>query len=135
MSQPATARPLRVCLCHVRLAPRLPFNLFGFHINGISDDGEFVDDLAEDAEILYALVVNQPVELQREVAVAFLNDLVGRQGPLADIVAERRSLRDLPDMTAAADAASAEASTDTLRFSLAHAIDALKTRMCVEATA
>jgi hypothetical protein len=128
MSSPDSARPLRVCFCLARLPPRLPFNLFGFNVIGIGDDGEFRDDLADDSEVVYATIVNQPVDLQRETMIAFLNDLVGRQEPLADILTERRSIGELPEMTAAADAASAQASADGLRFSLNHAADALKTR-------
>jgi hypothetical protein len=125
---PTSARPLRIRLCLVRLAPGLPFELFGFHISGVSDDGEFRDDLGDDAEVVYAVVVNQPLDLQRETTIGFLNDLVGRQGPLADIVADRRDIGELPELTDAADAASAELAGDTLRFSLTHAVDALKTR-------
>jgi hypothetical protein len=128
MSQPASARALRVCFCHVRLPPRLPFNLFGFNILRVTEQGDLAEDPHGDDEILYALIVNQPVELQREVAVAFLNDLVGRQAMLADVMAERRSLGELPDLTVSADAASAEMSSDGLRFSLRHAAEALKTR-------
>ena len=128
MAQPANARPLRVRFCHVRLPPRLPFNLYGFNIINISDDGELIDYFDTDEEILYALIVNQPVELQREASIVFLNDLIGRQGPIADVVAERRSLGELPDLAAAADTSSSEISMDTLRFSLEHAAEALKTR-------
>ncbi|HEY2768799.1 MAG TPA: hypothetical protein VGI76_11110 [Solirubrobacteraceae bacterium] len=128
MAQPVSARPLRVRFCHVRLPPRLPFNLYGFNIVNISDNGELIDSLGADEEILYALIVNQPVELQREASIVFLNDLIGRQGPIADVVADRRSLGDLPDLAAAADASSGEISMDTLRFSLEHAADVLKTR-------
>jgi hypothetical protein len=128
MSGPPSAQVLRVCLCLVRLPPRLPFNLFGFNIVGIGADGEFEEDLTSDGEIVYALVVNQPVDLQREIVLTFLNDLVGRQIPLAEIAAGRRSIGDLPEMTAAADASSAEATSDALRFSLRHATEALKTR-------
>ena len=128
MAAPSSARPLQVCFCLVALPPALPFNLFGFNVIAVSEEGEFIDDIGEDSEIVYATIVNQPVDLQRETMIAFLNDLVGRQEPLADILAERRGIGELPQMTAAADAASAQASSDTLRFSLAHAADALKTR-------
>jgi hypothetical protein len=128
MSVPASARPLRVCFCLVLLPPRLPFNLFGFNVVGVEEDGSFRDEREDGGEIVYAAIVNQPVDLQRETMIAFLNDLVGRQEPLADIFAERRSIAELPEMTAAADAASAQASSDALRFSLAHAADALKSR-------
>ncbi len=128
MSQPDAARLLRVCLCHVRLPPRLPFNLFGFNILAITEEGDLAEDPRGDEEILYALIVNQPVELQRELVITFLNDLVGRQALLADVMAERRSFGDLPDLTLTADAASSEMSSETLRFSLKHAADALKTR-------
>lgn len=128
MAQPASARPLRVCFCHVRLPPRLPFDLFGFNILNVTEDGALSDDPHGEEEILYALVVNQPVELQREIAIVFLNDLVGRQGPLADVAAGRLALRNLPDLAAAADTASGEVSVDTLRFSLKHAAETLKTR-------
>jgi hypothetical protein len=121
------SKPLRVRLCLVRLPQRLPFQLYGFHVLEIDERGEFVDEV-EGFEITYAIVSNQPVELQRETTVAFLNDLVGRQGPLADIVAGRRQFADLPALTAVVDAASAEAASDTLRFSIGHAADALKTR-------
>jgi hypothetical protein len=111
MSGPQAARVLSVRFCHLRLPPRLPFNLFGFNILAVDADGDLVVDQARDQEILYALIVNQPVELQREVTIAFLNDLVGRQAVVADVAAERRDLADLPDLSASAADASAEMSS------------------------
>lgn len=122
------ARPLRVCFCHTRLAPRLPFNLYGFHLVGIDETGRVRDSLDDDYEIRYALVVNQPVSLQTEVAVRFLFDLVGRQGPIADVAADRTAFADLPSLVASADAAAAETSWDSLRFSLTHAVSTLQSR-------
>src|SRR5918992_1443211 len=84
MPGPAGAKPLRVCFSHVRHEPRLPFHLFGFHINPITTEGEFGVPFAENGELLYALVANQPVELQRETAIGFLFDLIGRLGGTAE---------------------------------------------------
>lgn len=128
MAGSSNARPLRVCFCHTRLAPRLPFNLYGFHLVGIDEMGRVRDSLADDYEIRYAIVVNQPVSLQSEVAIRFLFDLVGRQGPIADVAAERRAFSDLPSLVATADAAAAQTAWDSLRFSLTHAVSTLEAR-------
>jgi hypothetical protein len=128
MAAPTDARSLRVCFCHTRLAPRLPFNLYGFHLVGIDDGGNVRDSFADDYEIRYALIVNQPVSLQSEVAIRFLFDLVGRQGPLADVAAGRRTLADLPSLVATADAAAAQTAWDSLRLSLTHAMTTLQAR-------
>ncbi len=47
MAAPSSARPLRVCFCLVALPPALPFNLFGFNVIGVSEEGEFIDDIEE----------------------------------------------------------------------------------------
>ena len=122
------ATPLRVCFCHVRLAPRLPFNLFGFNIVAVDDEGGVRDALAPGEEVRYALVVNQPVAIQSEAALRFLFDLVERQGPLADVAAHRADFGDLPGLVASADMAAAETAWDALRLSSARAAEALTAR-------
>jgi hypothetical protein len=103
---------LRVCLTLVRLPIGLPFELFGFHLASIGSDGVVVDEVSPEHEILYALVVNQPVGLMREVAVRFLLDLVSRQAPIQQVMQDQRSVDELPRLIAATDASNAELGWD-----------------------
>jgi hypothetical protein len=93
---------LGVCLCSARYVPALPFQLYSFHIVSFDADGQPLDEVAAGEEILYAFVVNQPVEVQREAALLFLYDLVFRQAALhapgvdanqADVVAAQATER------------------------------------------
>lgn len=130
VTSPATSglQTLQVCFCHVRLAPRLPFNLYGFHVVEVDDSGGVVDSISEDSEIRYAVIVNQPVAVQTDAAVRFLFDLVGRQGPIADVAAGRKGISDLPTLVADADSAAAEVAWDTLRLSVKQAASTLHSR-------
>ncbi len=38
---------LRIRLCSARYAPALPFNLFGFHVLDLNEEGEFTDEIGE----------------------------------------------------------------------------------------
>lgn len=93
---------LEVCLCCARYVPALPFQLYSFHVVSFDEHGGPVDEVAVGEEILYAFVVNHPVEVQREAALLFLYDLVFRQVALhrpgvdanqADIVATEATER------------------------------------------
>jgi hypothetical protein len=129
-SMSATAgRPLKVCFCNVRYAPGLPFNLYGFALQGVDEQtGALRDPIPEERELKYALVVNHPVELQRETALAFLFDLVQRQAPYQQVVSGARQIDELPQLTTEADATSAETSTDLMRFGWSTGAEALKRR-------
>lgn len=106
---------LRVTLCHVRHIIRYPFALYAFAPQAIDEHGEF-EDAVGTGQILYAVVLNVPVSLQREAALAYLYDLVLRQQPIADVRAGRRQLLEIPKLVTSAEEASAEASSDILRF-------------------
>jgi len=77
LSQP-TGSELRIRFCHIRYTPGLPFNLFGFHVWSVDDSGGLLDPF-EGKDLQYALVINQPAELQAEIALAFLMQLGYRQ--------------------------------------------------------
>ncbi len=103
---------LRVCFTLVRLPIGLPFELFGFNLASIGSDGTIVDEVSPEHEILYALVVNQPVGLMREIAVRFLLNLVSRQAPIQQVMQDQRPVDELPRLVAASDASNAELSWD-----------------------
>ena len=107
--------PLPITLCHVRHPLRYPFRLYAFAPQAVDTNGNVQDPLAS-GEVLYAVIVNLPVSLQCEAAIAYVYDLVLRQRPIAEVQAGRRKVDELPQLTADADAASAEAASDLLRF-------------------
>lgn len=103
--------PLRVCLTLARLPLGLPLNLFGFHLVGVKD-GEVIDKLLPEVEILYALIVNQPVALLRDVAIRFLLDVITRTGPIRQVRQDRQPLAELPRMIESSHAAVTDLSWD-----------------------
>lgn len=115
MRGPTDGVVLRVTLCHVRHIIRYPFALYAFAPQTIGEDGRFEDAVAS-GRVLYAIVLNLPVSLQRESALAFLYDLVLRQQPIDDVRSGRRLLKDIPKLATSAEATSGEASSDILRF-------------------
>src|SRR4051794_4309835 len=54
---------LSVCLTSVVVPAGLPFNLYAFALQDVDDDGRVTTDAARH-EVLYAIVANQPVDLQ-----------------------------------------------------------------------
>lgn len=119
---------LRVCLTHVPYAPPLPFKLYGFHLLELDENAAIVDPLLNRREILYALIVNHPVDLQREIALRFLLDLVLRQEPVAEVARQERDIGALPAMIASADAVSEETGFDALRYGWDYAAQIVRNR-------
>jgi len=110
---PVKGELVRVCLTLLRLPPGAPFNLFGFNLVQIGSDGNVVDEVSRDTEIVYALIVNQPVAVIRETAIRFLLDLVRRQSVVIQVAREDRdSLEQLPSRVAEGDAANADLAQD-----------------------
>jgi hypothetical protein len=129
MTAPTEAERLRVCLCSVRLPPRLPFRLYGFAFQTLDERGRPSDPFAERAELRYGLIVNQPLDLQREAALSFLFDLVLRQAPVRDFASSNQPAPDrLPELAAEAEGAANEASSDLLRFGWKRTAQALRSR-------
>lgn len=118
---------LGVTLCHVRHIVRYPLALYAFAPQGIADDGGFKDTVAAGA-VQYAVMLNLPVSLQREVALAYLYDLVLRQQPIEEVRAGRRRLQDIQKLATSAEATAAEASSDILRFGWQEAARQLQRR-------
>jgi hypothetical protein len=108
-------KELAVCLCSVRFAPGSPFVLFGFHIMDIDEKGKFVDPTQEGHEIRFALVVNQPAEVQVESALAFLFQLVERQIAVQQAIA-RDEISEIDRLTQSADQAADREFADVIRF-------------------
>jgi hypothetical protein len=79
---------IAVCLCNVRFVPGSPFLLFGFYIHDVDGDGKFVDPSEEGREVRFAVVVNQPAEVQVESGLAFLFQLVERGRVIKEVLAE-----------------------------------------------
>ena len=76
---PGAGPTLKVCFCSVRYVPALPFDLLSYHLVDFDDNGDPVDPVAAGEEVIYAVVVNQSVEVQREIGLFFMYDLLTRQ--------------------------------------------------------
>jgi hypothetical protein len=110
---PAGGDLVRVCFTLLRLPPGSPFSLFGFNLVDVGPEGRVVDEVSSDTEIVYALIVNQPVAVIRETAVRFLLDLVRRQAVVMQVAREDRdSLERLPSRVAEGDSANADLALD-----------------------
>ncbi|MBN1607695.1 MAG: hypothetical protein JW940_13745 [Polyangiaceae bacterium] len=121
-SGPAT---LSVCLTSVALAPGLPFNLYGFALHQVDDEGHVVMG-AVDQEIRYAIVANQPVDLQREIAISFLFQLLGRQLLVGRAASDDKTFADLPAQAAATDEERSKAAGSELRGNWREAVRSLQ---------
>jgi hypothetical protein len=106
---------LAICLCNVRFSPGSPFVLFGFHILDIDDQGGFVDPTKEGHEVRFALVVNQPAEVQAESALAFCFQLVERQIVVARAI-ERDEISEIDRLTSEADRGADQEFADVVRY-------------------
>jgi len=117
------ARPLRICFALTKLPLGLPHALYGFHLVDAEPRARSSGLPGEDREIVYALVVNQPLNLVREVAIRFLFDLIGRAGPMQEIASDHRPIDELPGLVAASDSAASSVAWETLSFSWRHALE------------
>jgi hypothetical protein len=115
---------LRICLTSVGWTPGLPFNLYAFAIHDVDRDGHVTTDAAVD-EVRYAILANQPVDLQREIAITSLFQLIGRQTLVANAVSDRRVFTALPDRAADADQERRAAAGQELRGNWRTAIASL----------
>src|SRR5581483_3845277 len=130
LSRPAE-RELALKFCHVLLPPGMPMNLFGFHVWTVDADGALIEPLSGEDELILALIVNQPVELQIENAVSFLYTLAERQRTLAAVMAGEDDILDLPEHAADADRTAAGETVERFRYGWREAargaVDALAT--------
>ena len=102
----------------------LPFNLYAFVIHDTDTDGHVTTDAAVD-EVRYAITANQPVDLQRDIAITALFELIGRQALVADATRDRSIFTALPDRAADADQERRAAAGQELRGSWRTAIASL----------
>ncbi len=120
---------LTIRFSSVRWAPGQPFVLYGFHVTPISESGGFIDAVSSGEEVVYAVVCNHDVEVQRETAVLFLYDILFRQVAIADM---RRPdgppIGEIDSLVAAADAASHQEFADRIRVGWQHATRAVAQR-------
>lgn len=129
VSPTADERQLRIRLCSARYAPALPFNLFGFHVLDINDEGEFTDEIGEARELNYALVANHAVEVQREIALLFLFELVQRQADLRALMSGGGRVVDrVPATAARADERARAEFTERIRAGWTQAAQAVAQR-------
>jgi hypothetical protein len=115
---------LSVCLTSVVLPAGLPFNLQAFALQEVDDDGRVTTDAARD-EVLYAIVANQAVDLQREIAITSLFQLLGRQALVSAAMADSASLADLPARASTVDEERTERAGSQLRGDWRAAIQSL----------
>lgn len=116
---------LPVTLCSARYVPGLPFQLYSFHIVSFDSDGNPQNNYQPGDEILYALIANNTLEVQREAALLFLYDLVFRQSVLH---AEEMILGRADYITAKASADAAVEFRDRMRSGWREAARSLAAR-------
>jgi hypothetical protein len=120
---------LSIRFSSVRFMPGLPFVLYGFHIQSIDDAGVFSGAVAAGDEVIYALVANHAVEVQRETAVLFLYDIVFRQIAVADIKRpDGPPIGEIDSVVSAADDASHREFADRMREGWRHAVRSISQR-------
>ncbi len=122
---PADLPTLSVCLTSVALVPGLPFNLYGFALYEVDDERDIVT-AAADQEIRYAIIANQPVDLQREAAISFFFQLLGRQMLVGRAIGDPDIFADLPAQTVAIDEERAKDASSELRGNWREAIRSLQ---------
>jgi hypothetical protein len=115
---------LRVCLCHVRYMPGLPFELFGFHVPAIEESGRFVDPWDPDAELRYALVVNHPADIQVETSLALLFQVLERHR-VVEAARRRGDVTSIDKQAAEADDRADKEFLDCMRFGWQKAAEAV----------
>jgi len=125
VTMPAGLPALSVCLTSVALAPGLPFNLYGFALYEVDDEGHIVT-AAPDQEIRYAIIANQPVGLQREAAISFFFQLLGRQMLVGRAIGDPDIFADLPAQTVAVDEERSTAASSEPRGNWREAIRSLQ---------
>jgi hypothetical protein len=121
--QPASGEPLEIRFCHVRHAPGLPFELFGFHVWEVDDNGELIDPFSAGA-LRYAIVVNQPAELQLEVAITFIMELAYRQRLNREVVGGDDRLQQIDREASASDRRARLDLAERWRFGWREALEA-----------
>jgi hypothetical protein len=107
---------IRARYCSIRYIPTLPFVLFAFNIPNLNDQLEFVDDIAAGDEINYAIVANQPIEVQREAAILFAYELVFRHQVVESVRTDRTEIRNIDSAAAESDGRARQEFTDRIRF-------------------
>jgi hypothetical protein len=102
LSRPG-GQDLAVRFCHALMPIGLPPNLFGFQVWSVDQGGNLIEPLGGDDELSFAVIINQPVELQLESAISFLYELAERQQAVAAVGSgeEDRSARPPPAARAA----------------------------------
>lgn len=132
LSVEGLGRTISVCLSHFRHKQMLAHNLHGFFVREFGEDEEPLDPFAVGAELRYGIVLNLPVELQRETALTFLNQLMYRQRRLAELEATGGSVHQIDLETARLDTTAVSEIADRLRYGWQAACEAVRLR-CEEA--
>jgi hypothetical protein len=112
----AGGQDLAVRFCHALMPIGLPPNLFGFHVWSVDQEGHLIEPLGGDDELSFAVIINQPVELQLESAISFLYQLAQRQQAVAAVGSGEGDILNLPEQAVAADRAAAHEVAERFRY-------------------
>lgn len=107
---------LTVRFCHALMPIGLPPTLFGFHVWSVDQGGNLIEPLGGDDELSFAVIVNQPVELQLESAISFLYELAERQQTVAAVGSGEEDITNLPEQALAADRSAAREVAERFRY-------------------
>lgn len=107
---------LRVSYCHTLYTPGLPTELFAFHVWGVTHARALTEHFPPDDDVRYALIVNQPVPLQLEVALTFLFELLYRRRMTNAIDTGANPISKIDELTVAADEAARRELANRLQY-------------------
>jgi hypothetical protein len=125
MDAPGEAMELSISLTSPQWMAGLPFQLYGFAIQDVDSHGAVGGDL-DAVEIRYAILANQSVDLQREIAIAFFFQLLGRHDLVARALADRKLFNDLVDEASLTDEDRRKAASTELRGNWREAVKSLQ---------
>lgn len=120
--------PLKICFTHFRHKQMLAHNLHGFFIREFDDEGRPLDPFEATQELRYAVVLNLPIELQRETALKFLNQMLYRQRRLKELQDIKASVHRIDLETARLDRKAVSEVADRERFGWLAACETIRLR-------
>lgn len=121
--------PLKVVLRHYRWDPLLARNLFGFSVYDFDDDGSWIDPFEPGRQLDYAVILNQSVDLQQEIALVFLQQLAFRQRKQAEMRAAGSGVHEIDLRMAEEDVKAQQEVKDRLRYGWKAVADSVQMRM------